>query len=139
MYSKEHCRTSKDGWKRADKIHIGVKADKLRFVEVKKMRKYVKPFFFVIYNNSFLIMFLYILSNFEYWGVIPALVFGLGWLFSFIMLVVCVRYAKPPSTVVHFTGLEAILVERDNGSIMGDVVYNNNVEGKYGKVLEEKE
>lgn len=63
------------------------------------MKRYIKPFFLVVLNNSFLLLFLYVLSDFRYWGIICTLISGLGWFISFSMLMVCVRYVKLPKHI----------------------------------------
>lgn len=73
------------------------------------MKKIYKPFFLVIYNNTFLLMFLHMLDDFEYWGVICTLIIGLGWFISFSMLVVCVRHTKLPNDIANYTEMDRIL------------------------------
>ena len=73
------------------------------------MKRYIKPFFLVVLNNSFLLLFLYALSDFRYWGIICTLIPGLGWLISFSMLVVCARYAKLPKHIAQNMEMERIL------------------------------
>lgn len=73
------------------------------------MKLYIKPFFLVVLNNAFLLMFLYALSDFRYWGIICTLIPGLGWFISFSMLVVCVRYVKLPKDIAQNMEMGKIL------------------------------
>ena len=74
-----------------------------------RMKGYIKPFFLVVLNNSFLLLFLYALSDFRYWGIICTLIPGLGWFISFSMLIVCVRYVKLPKHIAQNTEMGRIL------------------------------
>lgn len=65
------------------------------------MKKYIKSFFLVTLNNAFLLMFMHMIKDFKYWGVIYTLVIGLGWFISFSMLVVGMRYTKLPSECIE--------------------------------------
>ena len=65
------------------------------------MKRYIKPIFLVVLNNSFLLLFLYTLSDFRYWGIVCTLIPGLGWFISFSMLILCVRYVKLPKHIEH--------------------------------------
>ena len=73
------------------------------------MKKYVKPFFLVILNNVYLLMFLDALSDFDYWGIVCTLIPGLGWVISFSMIVVCVKYAKLPKHIAENMEMERVL------------------------------
>ncbi len=57
------------------------------------MKKYVKPFLLVLINNALLLMFLYMLIDYKFWGLVLILFIGFCWLISFSMLVVCVHCA----------------------------------------------
>lgn len=74
-----------------------------------KDEKIYKTIFLVIFNNSLLLIFLYMLNNFEYWGVLFTFIIGLGWISSFSMLVVCVRYTKLPHNTAQCMELGRIL------------------------------
>ena len=74
-----------------------------------KNEKIYKIVFLVVLNNSFLLLFLYALSDFRYWGIICTLISGLGWFISFSMLIVCVRYVKLPKHTAQNTEMGRIL------------------------------
>lgn len=73
------------------------------------MKGYIKPFFLVVFNNAFLLMFLYALSDFGYWGIICTLIPGLGWFISFSMLVLCVKYTQLPKNIAQNMEMKRIL------------------------------
>lgn len=73
------------------------------------MKKYIRPLFLVLFNNTFLLMFMYMLNDFAYWGILCTLVIGLGWFISFSMLVVGVRYTKVPKDIAKCLEMENVL------------------------------
>lgn len=73
------------------------------------IKKYIRPLFLVLFNNTFLLMFMYMLNDFAYWGILCTLVIGLGWFISFSMLVVGVRYTKVPKDIEKCLGMEKVL------------------------------
>lgn len=61
------------------------------------MKKYVKPYLLVLFNNTFLIMIQIMSENYEHYGPIPTIIFCLLWFLTFCILVVGVAHTKMPS------------------------------------------
>lgn len=57
------------------------------------MKKYIKPFFLVLFNNAFLLM---INTPEVYNHLLSLIIFTLLWFVTFSMLVVGIRYTKLP-------------------------------------------
>ena len=57
------------------------------------MKKYIKPFLLVLFNNSFLLMLNTKEVTQHLWSII---LFALLWFWTFAMLVVGMRYSKIP-------------------------------------------
>lgn len=74
------------------------------------MKKYIKPFLFVLFNNIFLMMMQVTSVNYEYYGFFYVLVFCLLWFFSFGLLVVGMAHTRVPGKkeegeVIPFTNI----------------------------------
>ena len=52
------------------------------------MKKYVKPFLLVLINNALLLMFLYMLIDYKFWGLVLILFIGFCWFLCW--LYVCI-------------------------------------------------
>ena len=95
------------------------------------IKKYIRPLFLVLFNNTFLLMFMYMLNDFAYWGILCTLVIGLGWFISFSMLVVGVRYTKVPKDIEKCLGMEKVLsserIKDKNNTVNWDLRYERNV------------
>lgn len=60
------------------------------------MKKYVRPFFLVLFNNAFLHLFLSMLKDYKHWRIVLTLIIGCFWFIAFCMLVVAVRHTELP-------------------------------------------
>lgn len=55
------------------------------------LKKYVKPFLLVLFNNVLGVMLLEMIKDWKYWGVVLIFVIGIFYFVSFSMLVVGIK------------------------------------------------
>lgn len=55
------------------------------------MKKYVKPFLLVLFNNVLGVMLLEMIKDWKYWGMVLIFVIGIFYFVSFSMLVVGIK------------------------------------------------
>lgn len=55
------------------------------------LKKYVKPFLLVLFNNVLGVMLLEMIKDWKYWGVVLIFIIGIFYFVSFSMLVVGIK------------------------------------------------
>lgn len=97
------------------------------------MKKYMKPFLLVLFNNVLGIMLLDMIKDWNYWGIVLIFIIGIFYLVSFSMLVVGIKINLiSDDNNIEYNSSKKTISKTNNKSIKGEELLNSLlIKGKY--------